>query len=250
MSIALFDVQAGFGGPAPWGSETAGPDEWLAEMRRLDIARSLVHTTPDDSIADAPAANEELYAACKGHPELVPCPILIPNGGHDLPPEEDQVARAISEAAGAAFLRPQKDHWELDAWCSGPLFQALEARGLPAYCENMKFALADLAKIAQTYPELPVILAKLHYLQQRSLVPLLKAFPNVHVSIGSNYVVYQGLEMLVDEVGADRLLFGTGFPDAEPMGAVTMLTYAGISDEAKQRIGAHNLERLMEGIRQ
>ena len=51
------------------------------------------------------------------------------------------------------------------------------------------------------------------------------------------------------DVGADRLLFGTGFPDAEGMMAITQLMYADLADEQKRLIGAGNLERLIGEVR-
>lgn len=248
MSIALFDVQTGFGGPVKGETETVTAGDLLDQLDRLEIAGALVRTVPDDVLYDAVDANDEIFDVCEAHEELVPCPILIPNGGYDLPSETEQVADAIARGAGAACLRPRADRWELDEWCSGNLLRALEQRRLPAFCENGKFELRDVASVAGRYPALPIILAGLQYLQQRSVVPLLETFPNVYLAIGSNYVVYQGLELLVDKVGPERLLFGTGFPKAEAMAAVTMLVYADIPDEAKRLIGAGNFQRIIEGI--
>jgi len=44
-------------------------------------------------------------------------------------------------------------------------------------------------------------------------------------------------------------LFGSGYPAAEPMAAITQLAYAEIPDDARRKIGVGNLDRLMEGIR-
>ena len=40
-------------------------------------------------------------------------------------------------------------------------------------------------------------------------------------------------------------LFGTGFPYAEPMASITMLTYSDLSDTDKQLVGARNLAECM-----
>ncbi|MBN2307785.1 MAG: amidohydrolase family protein [Candidatus Hydrogenedentes bacterium] len=248
MSIALFDVQAGFGGPKYGETEVVTAGDWAREMRRLDIEGALVRIMPDGLVRDPPDANEDLFAACEEHPAMVPCPILIPAGAHDVPSEAEQVATAVARGAGAAFLRPEMDLWDLDEWCSGRLFAALEARRLPAFCSAGKFTFSQVADVARRYPALPLILAEVHYLNQRRIVPLLAAFANVFLSMGSNYVVFQGLELIVGELGPERVLFGTGFPQAEPMGAIMQLAYAGIPDDAKRLIGRGNAARLMEGI--
>ena len=89
----------------------------------------------------------------------------------------------------------------------------------------------------------------LGYRSQRMLVPLMKVFPNVYLAVGSPYSVHLGLESMAGRVAAERLLFGTGFPDSEPMASITMLAYSELSDADKQRVGAGNLDRLMGGIR-
>ncbi len=248
MTIELFDAQAGFGGAVKGETAVVSAEQYVAEMARLDVAAALVRTWPDDLSRDAVAANEELLAACRARPSLLPCPALVPNGAYNLPEEKRQVDTAIGERAAAGCLRPKADQWLTDEWCCGRLLTAMQERRLPAYCSANHFDLSQVAEIAGRYPKLPILLAEVHYLQQRTLLPLLETFANVHLCLGTNYVVFGGLEMLVAKTGPERLLFGTGFPRTEPMTAVTQLTYARISDDAKRLIGAGNLKRLIGGI--
>ncbi len=248
MTTALFDVQAGFGGSKAGDKDFVTADDWTEEMTRLSISRALVRTAPDDLDKDVPASNEILFKACEGHEDLVPCPVIVPSGGGDLPPEDEQAADMIARGAGAACVRPRKDCWNLKEWLSSALFSALEERALPAYCIEGEVTLEELAGLAERHPRLPFILAGVEYRSQRVLVPLLETFPNVHMSIGSNLAVHGGVEQFARRVGPERLLFGTGFPDAEPMMAVTMLAYADLSGEEKALIGSGNMERLLGGI--
>ena len=101
---------------------------------------------------------------------------------------------------------------------------------------------------AGLYPEIPFMVGGVGYRTQRTVVPLLENFINVYLSIGNPYAVHRVIENMVGKFGAERFLFGTGFPDADPMPAVTMLMYAEISDEEKALIGSGNLERLIGGI--
>ena len=105
-----------------------------------------------------------------------------------------------------------------------------------------------MAEIAGRHPELPIILARLAYQSLRIILPLLESFANVHIATGYRFTAQGCVKQLVDRVGADRVLFGTGFPESEAMMAVTQLMYADITDEDKATIGSRNFERLMEGI--
>jgi uncharacterized protein len=249
VTIELFDVQAGFGGAKPGGTACISAGELLEEMQRLDIGRALVHTAPEDMDIDAVRSNEQLTAACCQHGEFVSCPVVVPATGGDFPSETEQVDRAIETGAGAAIVRPERDRWLLADWCSGALFRALAARRLPVLCLERIVGMESLAELASRHAELPLILAEVGYLSQRAVVALLKSFRNVYLSMDSAFTVHCGVEQIVAAVGAERLLFGTGFPGVEPMTAVTQLMYADISDEQKAMIGAGNLERLVGEVR-
>ncbi len=246
--IELFDVQAGFGGPGKGERSIPTAEELLGEMGRLSVARALVHVESDDTARSAPLANHVLYQACGEHDRLVPCPTLIPSGGRDVPPEEEQVAELIDRNGSAAYLNPKHDSWSTAEWCSGKLFSALQERRIPVLLRHAAVSFDTVAELAGHYTELSIILFQIGFGQQRMLVPLMERFPNVYVSIGCPYSMHRVVENLVAWVGADRLLFGTGFPTSDMMPPITMLTYAGISDADKQLIGSENLKRLIGGI--
>ena len=249
MSIDLFDVQAGILGATPAKRDVVAADDLLAEMARLQIARALVRVAPVDLEFDLPFCNRKLYDACAGSDKLVPCPAVAPNTGGDLPDERQQVDEAIRQGAGAVCIRPAADCWLIADWLSDRLFEALVERRMPLYVSKAALPPTELAELAGRFAELPILYAELDYRHQRILLPLLERFANVHLSIGNNFTVHRGIEQFVERLGPGRLLFGTGFPDAEPMGAAMQLLYADVADAAKRQIGSENMERLMEGIR-
>lgn len=248
MRIPLFDVQTGFGGAEPGVPGQVTLEDLRAEMRRVAIGKALVRITPESLDSDVPLSNRKLYDAVGPCRELFPCPIVVPNTAYDLPFEAEQVQEAIDHGAGAVWIRPQKDAWTLDPWCCDRMFRVLEARRMPVVCLERLVGPSDVGRLAQRFPGLPLILAECNYRAQRVYMPLLETFPNVYLSTGNNNSVYGGIEQVVSRVGAQQLLFGTGFPVTEPMTAITQLMYADIPDEAKVLIGSGNLARLMEGI--
>ncbi|MHB9130601.1 MAG: amidohydrolase family protein [Armatimonadota bacterium] len=248
MSITLFDVQAGFGGASRGKPEVASASELLAAMQQLNIAKSLVRMYPDEFDTDQQLSNALLYHGCAGHPELISCPVVLPAVGGDFALEEAQVDEHIRREAGAVVVRPGADSWLLTPWASGKLFQVLEKRKMPVICLERQVPMEQVAELAGRYPALPLIFAEVGYRQHRGLLSLLAAFPNIYLSIGNCFTAHKGIEQIVELYGAERLLFGSGYPLAEPMAAITQLMYAGINDEQRQLIGAGNLQRLIEGI--
>ena len=58
-----------------------------------------------------------------------------------------------------------------------------------------------------------------------------------------------GVEAFVDSYGPERLLYGSGFPEAYHGGMMLALRHAEISDDAKGEIAAGNLDRLLREVR-
>jgi predicted TIM-barrel fold metal-dependent hydrolase len=248
MRIRLIDVQCGFGGAAPGVRTLVTADQTAASLRELGIERALVRITPEKLDTDPVLSNAKLAAARRDHPELIPCPVVLPASAGDLPAEADQVEACAAMGAGAVVVRPAQDGWLLLPWMADPLFHALEQRRLPVLLLERFVNLEQAAGLAGRYPDLPFILTQQGYRSQRVLMALMKAFPNLYLSIGNNYGVHGGLEQLCRTLGADRLLFGTEFPNAEPMSAVSYLLYSALSDEVKEQIGCRTFETLAGGI--
>ncbi len=248
--IPLFDVQCGCLGLAPGHGVPFTAHDLVAEMDRFRIQHGLVRFTPDAAYGDALYVNEMIYTACRGSAgRLIPCPIVFATGGAQPPDEATQVTDALAAGAGAVWIRPATDGWLLCDWASDDLLGALQEHGVPVLCLERMVGLAEVAGIAGRFPRLPLIVAETNYRVQQSLLPLMRRFDNVHLSIGSNYCVRGGIEQLVGVLGPERLLFGTGLPDIEAASSICQLMYAEIDEQAKRWIGAGNLERLIGGIR-
>jgi predicted TIM-barrel fold metal-dependent hydrolase len=247
--IELFDAQTGFGGGRRGDVWIPTAEEWIGHMDRLSIARALVRTDFEEMDTDPLFSNRQLFEACARSEAMVPCPVVLPRGHGDVPPEREQIDELLARGSGAVTVRPGQDGWSTAEWCAGTLFGLLEERRIPVLCRSAALGFEAVADLAARHPRLPIVLFHLGYRTQRVLFALLKAFANISVAVGSPYSVHQGLEMLVDQVGPERLLFGSGFPDAEPTASITMLAYSGLGEADKRLVGSGNLDRMIRGIR-
>jgi predicted TIM-barrel fold metal-dependent hydrolase len=248
--VELVDIQAGFGGLAPALREAIPAEMIVSQLRRHRIAQAVVRITPEAQDFDLCRSNQRLYEQTARFPgELLPCPIALPAACGDVPAAEAQVAEALRHGAPAVVLRPGPDRWEPEPWVVGPLLQVLAAHRLPVLCLERLVPAAVVARWAGLAPELPLIIAETAYGRDRTLLPLLQEFPNTYLSIGNNFTAHRGIEFYVSQVGAGRLLFGTGLPDCEPGAAIGQLVFAELAEADRQRIGSGNFRRLQGGIR-
>jgi len=247
--MELFDACAGFGGAEPGKPEVVSAAALAEEMARLSIGRALVRIAPTGLDSDVIASNEALRAACAEFDGFVACPIVLPDGGGDVPGAGEQVAALLAAGAGAVCVRPARDRWIVRDWVCGRLFDALSVCRVPVFCDQAELPVGGLAELAGRWPDVPFLFKPDGFRHLRVLGPLLKTFPGVHLIVGGRFTVHRGIESLVGRLGPERMLFGSDFPTSEPMAAITQLMYADIADADRELIGSGNLRRLIGGIR-
>jgi predicted TIM-barrel fold metal-dependent hydrolase len=62
----------------------------------------------------------------------------------------------------------------------------------------------------------------------------------------SNTIEYYALESMAAEIGADKILFGTGMPDKEPYDRIYQMVYCELPEDQIELIAYKNFERIME----
>jgi hypothetical protein len=246
----FFDCNAFFGLPAVRPLLPVPTAEMLlAEMDRAGIERALVwHISQHD--ASAQAGNRLLDEAIGPHERLIGCWTVLPNHAHEFPPP-DVLFREMAVARVAALrIFPTSHRFPANAVSLGDLLTAMVGRRVPLFLSlrrgaNWGIVYALLAE----FPELVCILCD-HgcWGEDRSFRPLLRRYANVYVDT-AQYLLDGGIESLVADHGAERLLFGSGFPESYHGGMMLALRHARIKDDEKQAIAAGNLERILAEVK-
>ena len=234
------------GVPDPPGTSAEG---LLAAMDRAGIEKALVwHAAQRDY--DALEGNRLLAEAIAGRDRLVGVWAILPTQCGELGDLDAWLKRAIDSNVRAMKAFCEQGRYLLRAEVVGDVVERLLAARLPLILPVAgEPAWRDAYDLLAACPELTVILTDLHsWGADRYFRPLLGRYPNVHVEI-SGYMVDGGLEALVADYGARRILFGTNYP-VMPHGGM-MLTLAGseIADADKRAIAAGNLERLIAEVK-
>ena len=213
-------------------------------LDRYGIEKALVSSFAATEF-DVAYGNEQAFSAAAEDNRLTPCPVVIPNAGLEVGDEEAYIAGLVERGARCVALYPQACGVPLDRRVIGDLFDAIRKRRLPvAVFETPILAAASLAA---EYPDVPIIVHSPGY-RDRTLIPALRSAPNLHVSIMPNFAAYRGLAVLAEQIGADRILFASGYPVREPGAPISYLLYSTLCDEDVQKIASGNIERLMANV--
>lgn len=195
---------------------------------------------------------EELDSASGLHPAwVIPMHTTI-----DYPAPGEYVANMLDQGVRAVRVWPPPYHGYLaDPWALGPLWDELADQKIPVLVGTSDlgrfpdqpasgFSAKNLYEICRRHPSLPVVVVRLNFSALSVAVPLLRECPNLFVEL-SYFTTHRGVEYLVGQVGAERLLFGSGLPWASPGPGIAAVQYAMIDDEERQLIAGDNLRRLL-----
>ncbi len=222
----------------------------LAEMDRVGVARALVSDV-NAGHAGPVFSNPTLAAKLKDDASGRLCGVwhILPECCHELP-EGDAFFAAMRESRiRAVKIMPAVHRWPVRRAAIGRQFDALAERRVPVILHIGEVGGWDkVYDIVERFPNNIYILSHTELWGcDRHLRPLLESCPGVHMET-CEYWVADGLADLVAAYGAERFLFGSGYPLWNHGQQMLAIRHADISDDAKQLIAAGNLERLLNGV--
>ncbi len=148
-------------------------------------------------------------------------------------------------------LFPATHHFQLTPWAVGSLCEWCVTRRLPVFLWHVEIDWDQLYRLACAFPALTLVVEsqwqKILY-HDRDLASLLAGCPNVMVE-SSNLIGQDFITWLVRGWGAERILFGSFLPAADPWAAVGMILDADISDRERALIAGGNARRLLQEAR-
>ena len=246
----LIDINAFFGHWPYWPIPNAGAADLLAMIDRFGIDKAAV-TSLRGLFGDWPTANAETLAATREHPDrFVPIACLSPmnNGGGQA------LRNLVSQGFMAVRLYPLAlQGYSLNSGYVADIAHTAGECGIPIIIptrpmRNFRFptlSIDEVVALALRHPETTFILSGPNYLSEfRAAVEGMTRCPNILIEISC----MQGLRAvarLVESVGAQRILFGTGAVLQYPACNVAKLQHAGITTEQRNAIACGNTTMLL-----
>lgn len=250
MTMEFLDCNVFFGRPdqrpvAP----VATAEALMAEMDRAGVARALVWHIAQHDVAPQ-TGNQLLTAAIAPYDRLLGCWTVLPNQGREFPTLAELFRQMRRARVVALRAFPHSHRFLLNGVSMGELLNEIVSRRVPLFLSVARgIDWQGIYSLLSEFPELTCVVCD-HgcWGEDRLFRPLLERYPNVYVDT-AQYLLDGGIEALVADYGAGRLLFGSGFPESYFGGMMMALKHAQIPQEAKEAIAHGNLERILEEAR-
>ncbi|MCP3885238.1 MAG: amidohydrolase family protein [Propionibacteriaceae bacterium] len=195
--------------------------------------------------------HEELARSIKGQPHLRPA-------WHLMPVVSDRIQKAVTDPqefldAGVALGRVDaKDfcHGRGDEAGFAPVLEACQAVHLPVFLDfRTQGSIMDFDfGICARWPGIPFVLEGSGGYPLHRTVWCLREYPNLHISTLGD--TFNGVSLLCEAAGAERVLFGSNFPAQNIGMSLGCVVLADVSDADRRLIARGNMERLLGGISQ
>lgn len=232
-------------------TETA--QELLREMDYYGISEALVrHSRQRD---DSPAVgNEILLNEINGLDRLHGTFAILPLQTGELGSLEDILTKIRTKNVRAFWAFPAEHKYLMSRTALSPLYDLMVDRGVPLFI-NVNESCGGISgwylieTILSDVPDLTLVVAE-HgsWGHDRYFRPLIKKYKNLYLEI-SRYELDGGIEDFCGKYGAERLLFGTGFPQWNPGGPILTLAQADITTKEREMIASRNIERILRRIK-
>lgn len=144
---------------------------------------------------------------------------------------------------------PERNRFLLNRVTFGSFLDELTERKIPLFLtigdEGLNFA--SLYELLNDFPALTCILCNIGiWGVDRLTWPLLEKFPQFYLESSLLSLEEGGIETTVKRFGAERIVFGTGFPERYMEAPILQLLHAEIPESAKKKIASENLEHILK----
>ena len=171
----------------------------------------------------------------------------LPPFTNETPPPQELYSEMKKNKIGAIFLDPGAHRYVLNSLTMGEVFAAAQEKKIPVILSTRNnIPIEKIYEIMKDFPLLTVIMNDGDcWPNERKLYPLLYNYERFYLDL--SYVMDAGgTEDMVSRFGAEKLLFGTGFPSKYTGSMLAVLRSADIDDSSRELIMGKNLKRILQ----
>ena len=252
----IYDANAFIGKWPYWPVGSSTPEEVTSELKKWSIDRAAICSTRSVFVNWEDGNLETEAAICKQPDRLTGFACLgTLELSHVLPQHSYRVADYLTRGFHGVRLYPQHHSYH-------PLYQSFvdtileeaASLGCPVLLPlriimNWGMPTLDLSVmegLVNRHPRVVWILSGINYLHELQLaIALMHKFPTVHLET-SCVMGYAAVAKLVQQCGAQQILFGSGAPIQHGAASLSKILQASISESDREAILGSNLCRLLK----
>ena len=164
---------------------------------------------------------------------------------------ESEVRRSITDLglAGIRFFNTDSNFtsgWGggIDSLSVHMVLELINGLNVPVFLEG-GYSFKIIKGLAEEFPCIPFIASGVGYGNMGEAILAARDRENLYLEI-STLDSMDGINVLVEFLGPDKIIFGTGMPYNSPSCEILMVKTAGISEEDKQKIFSGNILGILD----
>lgn len=235
----IIDVNTMFG-PMPAGAADLSVDELVGLMQKHGVRAACTLSTVG-LLMDHHSGNSATKAACGEANSLVPVATINPQTFFGA---DGSFSRFKEDGFKMVRLFPAAQGWDPGYAPLVVLAKRLEVEGLPLIVDIDRPGTASRLVQALVAHPASLVLAGVDESMVAEVVALMRAHARIYVET-SRLLAVGAIRQIVESVGAERVLYGSGAP-LQPMASVLgALKYAGLTDIQRAQVLGGNASVLL-----
>ena len=227
-----------FGG---WAGVSITAEELIDQMDEYQIEKSVLCST-------AALDNENIVRAFKKYPDRF-LPLVFVS-----PLRDDSVKNIYHYVKEEGFLgiklNPLAHAYVADTEELDPIMQVAEELNIPVFihCGHPPFSLPwSMGLLAERFPNVKVVMIHMghgHGVYIDASIKMAKRYSNLYLEM-SGMPMNSKIKQAYDEVGKDRIMFGTDAPFHHPTIEIQKVLTSGLDNKGMEDVFYNNISKLM-----
>jgi hypothetical protein len=216
----------------------------IANAKRLGIRR-LFGSSLIAIRTDAIAGNKQVLEAHNQYPDMFePYLVVKPNYPEEITSVlELSIKRSVNQFKihddGNGYSYDHKNYFPLYEHCN-------EHNSVILFHTYGNMHLHPISNVAKIFRSIKFLIAHSGIVDEQSYYDAAKQYENFYLETCNSMAWYGLIERLVNNVGADRVIFGTDMPFMSPDQQIGRVLFARISDDDKRKILGQNALTLFD----
>ncbi|MGQ9455708.1 MAG: amidohydrolase family protein [Armatimonadota bacterium] len=239
MTFEIIDSNTVFG-PWPIVRADMSVERLVKALNNHGVSRALAICTLG-ALHNYNDGNAETLRVCSEQPMLLPVATIDPRGHFG---SIGTVVRLAQQGFKMVRFFPLLQHWNPDHIVFCDILDELDSVNMPVMIQSRDTGYPSALARALGNRNVPLILESITFENMAEAVSVMRKHENVLVDTRALRVP-GALRFLVDQVGSDRVVFGSGCLRSSLASALKYVLESDLPDEAKAKILGGNIKRLI-----